>query len=124
MSDAEALVVRFLRALEARDLDGASGCLALDVQMVFPGGAVFSNLDQLIDWARPRYQRVAKKIERIDTSLAADGEIAICQGTLYGVWLDGQAFQDIRFVDWFLIRDGLICRPHVWNDLAETFGKA
>jgi hypothetical protein len=124
VSDAESLVVRFLRALEARDLYGASGCLAFDVQMVFPGGAVFSNLDQLIDWARPRYQRVAKKIERIDTSIVADGEIAICQGTLYGVWPDGKIFQDIRFVDWFLIRDGLICRQHVWNDLAETSGKA
>lgn len=120
MSDAEGLILRFLRALEARDLDEASRCLAPEVQMIFPGGAVFSTLDEQIGWARPRYQRVAKRVERIDAMPAADGTVAVCQGTLHGIWPDGTPFDGIRFADWFLIRDGLIVRQHVWNDLAEA----
>jgi len=119
MTEAEALVMRLLAALEARDLDAAAACLAPGVEMVFPGGAVFTSLDQLIDWARPRYSRVAKRVDRMDTAEAADGTVVTCQGTLYGLWPDGTAFEGIRFADWFLIRDGLIVQQHVWNDIAE-----
>ncbi|MDJ0629715.1 MAG: nuclear transport factor 2 family protein [Rhodobacter sp.] len=122
MTEAEALVMRLLKALEARDFDTAAACFAPGGQMVFPGGAIFATLDQLIDWARPRYQRVAKRIERMDTAEAADGTVVICQGTLHGLWPDGTPFEGIRFADWFLIRDGLIVRQHVWNDLAENRG--
>ena len=114
--------MRLLRALEARDLETASACLAPEVQMVFPGGAVFTTLDELVDWARPRYQRVAKRVDRMDTGETADGTVVTCQGTLYGLWPDGSAFEGIRFADWFLIRDGRIVRQHVWNDLAEVRG--
>ncbi len=120
MTAAETLVMRLLRALEARDLEAASACLASEIEMVFPGGAVFTSLDQLVNWARPRYQRVAKRVNRMDTADAADGTIVTCQGTLYGLWPDGSAFEGIRFADWFLIRDGRIVRQHVWNDLAEV----
>jgi len=122
MTDAENLVMQLLGALEARDLDAAAACLAPEVQMVFPGGAVFTRLDQLVEWARARYQRVAKRVDRMDTTQAADGTVVTCQGTLYGIWPDGTAFQGIRFADWFLIREGQIVQQHVWNDLAEAWG--
>ena len=56
----------------------------------------------------------------MDATAADDGSMVICQGVLYGAWPDGKAFDDIRFADWFLIRNGLIQRQHVWNDLAEA----
>lgn len=105
----------FLAALEARDLVAASAFLHPEIEMIFPGGAVFRQLDQLIDWARPRYRNVAKRVERIDVA----GETAFAQGTLYGLWPDGRAFEGIRFADWFEFEDGLIRRQRVWNDLAE-----
>ena len=118
--DAAGTVLRFLKALENRDLEAAKAMLAPDIEMVFPGGAVFTDLSELIDWARPRYQRVAKTVERVDTAAAEDGTVVFCQGTLHGVWPDGTPFDGIRFADWFLIRDGLIVRQQVWNDLAEV----
>lgn len=117
------LVLHFLRRLEARDLAGAEVLLAPDVQMIFPGGIRFKHLGELIEWAKPRYRRVAKRIERMDVAAADDGSIVICQGVLYGEWPDGEAFDNIRFADWFLIRNGLIQRQHVWNDLAEATAK-
>ena len=117
------VVQQFLRRLEARDLISAEALLAPDVEMVFPGGARFTRLDELIEWARPRYRRVAKRIQRMDTGRSADGPVVICQGVLSGEWPDGETFDDIRFADWFLIENGLIKRQHVWNDLAEVMAR-
>jgi hypothetical protein len=105
----------FLAALEARDLAMANTHLHPKVEMVFPGGAAFYRLEELIDWARPRYRHVAKLVERIDVA----GTTAFVQGTLYGQWPDGRAFEGIRFADWFEFEEGLIYRQRVWNDLAE-----
>ena len=110
----------FLAALEARDPDAAKAHLHPDVEMIFPGGAVFHRLEELIDWARPRYRDVAKRVERIDVA----GETAFAQGTLYGHWPDGSAFKGIRFADWFEFEGGLIRRQRVWNDLAEILSDA
>ena len=117
------LVRHFLQRLEARDLVSAEALLAPDVEMVFPGGVRFTCLAELIEWAKPRYLRVAKRIERLDTSRSADGHVVICQGVLVGEWPDGETFDDVRFADWFLIENGLIKRQHVWNDLAETMAR-
>lgn len=106
----------FLTALEARDLPAAKTHLHPEVEMIFPGGAVFHRLEDLINWARPRYRNVAKRVERIDVA----GETAFAQGTLYGHWPDGSAFEGIRFADWFEFERGLIRRQRVWNDLAEV----
>jgi hypothetical protein len=38
---------------------------------------------------------------------------------LHGVWPDGSAFSDIRFVDRFTLQGGLLTTQMVWNDLAE-----
>ncbi len=116
----EETVRAFIAALEARDLQAAKTLLHSEVEMVFPGGATFHRLEQLIDWARPRYRRVAKQIERIDVA----GETAFAHGTLHGQWPDGTAFGGIRFGDWFEFEDGLIRRQKVWNDLAEVRLKA
>jgi ketosteroid isomerase-like protein len=123
MSRAEETIRAFLAALEARDLEAAERHLHPDVEMVFPGGAVFHRLEDLVVWARPRYRDVAKRVERIDVATGPAGEVAFAQGTLHGHWPDGAPFDGIRFADWFEFDGGLIRRQRVWNDLAETLSK-
>lgn len=120
MSTPAEQITALLAALEARDLKTAEAQLHPEIEMIFPGGAVFKSLDQLVDWARPRYRDVAKHVERIDVSPGVMGDIAFVQGTLYGHWPDGEAFEGIRFADWFEFEDGLIRRQRVWNDIAEV----
>ena len=122
MSTAAKRITTLLSALEARDLTTAQAQLHPEIEMIFPGGAVFKSLDQLVDWARPRYRDVAKRVERIDVSAGPKGETAFVQGTLHGHWPDGAAFDGIRFADWFEFEDGLIRRQRVWNDIAEFRG--
>ena len=112
----EGRIRAFLAALETGDLIDAKTHLHPEIEMTFPGDAVFHQLEDLIDWARPRYRDVAKWVERIDVT----GDTAFAQGTLFGHWPDGTAFEGIRFADWFEFEGGLIRRQRVWNDLAEV----
>ena len=114
------LVMDFLAAMEARDIEKAKTFLAPGFTMIFPGGAQFTELEQLVEWSKPRYQRVGKTYERFDEAPAEDGTIVYCFGTLHGVWLDGSEFDGIRFIDRFTVRDGKLVDQKVWNDMGEV----
>src|SRR6056297_2944660 len=118
--DGGEIVVDFLKALEARDLPKAQSFLAPDAAMTFPGGARFTRLDDLIAWAKPRYRFVTKTVDRIDVAGSDEGPVVYCFGTLAGEWPDGTAFSGIRYIDRFLLQDGLIREQDVWNDMGEV----
>lgn len=111
-------VSTFLQAMEARDIPTARGLLAPSFTMVFPGGVQFTALEQLVDWARGRYQHVGKHFEGIEESWQSDRTVVLVRGTLHGVWPDGQPFEGVRFIDRFEVVAGLLQRQEVWNDLA------
>lgn len=116
---ASEVVSHFLEAMQQRDLPRAQAFLASGFTMCFPGGARFSSLEELVAWGRTRYRQVAKRFERFDECWAPDGTVVYCHGTLHGTWLDGAEFEGIRFIDRFIVRDGLLQQQDVWNDLAE-----
>lgn len=114
-----ALARAFLEAMERRDLAAARGFLADDFSMLFPGGAAFARLEDLVAHGAGRYRWVKKRIERVDEA-AAGGETAVYLfGTLYGEWPDGAPFDGIRFVDRFTVRGGKLADQKVWNDMGE-----
>jgi ketosteroid isomerase-like protein len=119
MDEAET-VTRFLRLMEARDLDAARALLAEGFTMVFPGGVEMESLDDLVAWSGGRYRRVVKTFDRIDRA----GPAVWVSGTLAGEWLDGSVFEGIRYVDRFEVEGGLIRRQEVWNDMAEILRQA
>lgn len=115
------LVRRFLQAMQERDLPAAQALLAPGFEMHFPGGAPMQRLEDLVEWSRSRYQRVAKVIEGVDECWAdGDHTVVWCRGTLEGMWPDGSPFHGVRFVDRFEVEAGRIRRQDVWNDLAEA----
>ena len=72
-----------------------------------------------------RYKWVKKRIERTETVLQSEealksGDTVVYSlGTLYGEWPDGTPFEGNRYVDRYIVRDGLITHMDVWNDSAE-----
>jgi len=116
--DASTLVRAFLDHMQQRDLPAAEQMLAAGFQMAFPGAAPMQRLSQLVEWSRSRYRNVAKDYERFDESWTGEGAVVYCFGHLRGTWLDGSAFEGIRFIDRFEVVDGLILRQDVWNDMA------
>ena len=119
--DPAALVRTFLSAMEDREIDAAQAMLGERFVMNFPGTPPMRAIQELIDWAKPRYRFVKKTYEGYDAMQGA-GEQAIvyCRGTLSGEWPDGTAFECIRFIDRFEITEGKITRQDVWNDIAEV----
>jgi len=114
------IVTSFLNAMEQRDLNAASEFLSEEFSMTFPGGVSFTTLQQLVEWSKTRYSSIAKKYDQFDESYTVDGTVVYCHGTLHGEWLDGSTFDGIRFIDRFVMSNGLIQSQQVWNDLAET----
>ena len=115
----DAIIKAFLAAMEQRDLATAQSFLADGFTMVFPGNARFTTLEELIAWARERYQSVSKTFEAFDVSYQGLDAVVHCHGTLAGLWLDGSPFSGIRFIDRFTLSQGRITSQKVWNDLAE-----
>jgi len=120
---AKDLVQDYLTAMENRDLDRARSFLSPEFTMTFPGNHQFHDLDQLIEWAKKRYQSVSKTYLQFDESIGSDGTVVYCFGTLQGTWLDGSTFSGIRFIDRFLACDGKLQDQEVWNDLGESLFK-
>ncbi|MEM8589697.1 MAG: nuclear transport factor 2 family protein [Pseudomonadota bacterium] len=114
----------FLTAMEARDLETARSMLASDFAMVFPGGRRMTRPEDLVAWAASRYRRVKKRVERTETTSDEATKSVYVIGTLYGEWPDGSEFDGIRFIDRFVLSDGVIVQQDVWNDLAEHQGGA
>ena len=118
--DPSVLVQRFLAAMEARDINAAQSMLGDEFTMNFPAAPPMHTLQELVNWAKPRYRFIKKTYEGYDAMQSAgDPTIVYTRGTLSGEWLDGKPFADIRFIDRFEITNGKITRQDVWNDIAE-----
>jgi hypothetical protein len=87
--------------------------------MCFPGGVQMQSLSEMIIWAQQRYSAIHKHYEQFEESWQGDATVVFCHGTLQGTWPEGESFEGIRFIDRMEVRDGLITRQDVWNDLAE-----
>lgn len=119
--DPAEIVRDFLAAMERRDLDAARRMLGAEFTMYFPATPPMTRLEQLIEWAGPRYRFVRKTYEGFDAMQGPeDTAVVYCRGTLSGEWPDGTPFADIRFIDRFEISGTKIVRQDVWNDIAET----
>ena len=121
LADGQEVVQSFLDQMQQRDLASAKQWLTADFEMIFPGGVVMHQLEELVAWAKTRYARVSKVYERFDQSWQGDTTVVYCFGTLQGEWLDGSAIQDVRFIDRFELIKGKIHRQDVWNDLAYAW---
>ena len=115
---AVAVVEDFLASIGAGRLDEASRHLAPGALIVFPGGAVHGSLDAMAASGATRYRSVDKVREHYDAADGPDGAVVVVStGTLFGVNLHGVPFAGVRYVDRFVLRDGLVQEQHVWNDL-------
>jgi len=85
--------------------------------MLFPGGVVLTDCQQMPARAATLYRRVEKVFERFDEAATPEGTIVYNFGTLRGQWLDGTPFEGVRYLDRFVVRDGRIVDQKVWNDL-------
>ncbi len=119
------VVNEFLRLIMIPDPASASRYTAADMKIVFTGKRAMRAPAECTKFNASRYKWVKKSIERTDVVIpsaeeAARGEIVVYSiGTLYGEWPDGKPFEGNRYVDRYVVKNGLITQMDVWNDSAE-----
>jgi hypothetical protein len=113
------IVEKYLEASMIPDPVAAAKYIAKDVRITFTGGRQFRHPSDCAAFNARRYAWVKKKMERSDVVPGADETIVYNTGTLYGAWPDGTPFEGNRYVDRFVVRNGLIVDMQVWNDSAE-----
>jgi hypothetical protein len=119
--DPVATVEEFLRIMMIPDPEGARRFVAPEMRIRFTGGRAMSDITECSAFNAMRYAWVKKRFERSELVAGATTAEAIVYnlGTLYGEWPDGMAFEGNRYVDRYVLRDGLIVQMDVWNDSAE-----
>ncbi len=116
---ARRVVEAFLVASMVPDPETAASYMAEGVKITFTGGRTFGHPRETAGFNARRYRWVKKRMDRFDVA-PGDGETVVYSiGTLYGAWPDGSEFEGNRYVDRFVVRDGLIVQMDVWNDSAE-----
>jgi hypothetical protein len=115
------LVNEYLRVVMIPDPDAARRFVAPDLRIVFTGGRAMREPADCTAFNAGRYRWVKKRIERTETVAGATREESVVYslGTLHGEWPDGSAFEGNRYVDRYVVRQGLITELQVWNDSAE-----
>ena len=119
------VVDEFLRLVMIPDPASASRYTAPGMRITFTGGRAMHGPADTTAFNKARYKWVKKRIERtetvtLSTQAGAPGETVVYSlGTLHGEWPDGTPFEGNRYVDRYVVRDGLITEMDVWNDSAE-----
>ncbi len=109
----------FFAAMSARDLPRLQTVLAPGFVMTVSGNQRFTRLEDFFAHSRARQGAVRKHIEGFDVSFNGDSAVVYSFGTMSGTWLDGSAFQGVRFIDRFGLQSGLITTLDVFSDMAE-----
>lgn len=115
------IVDRFLQLIMIPDPAQARHFVAQDLKIVFTGGVAMTDPSECAAYNAKRYAWVRKKFDRYEVVEGASDQqtIVYSLGTLYGTWPDGQPFEANRYVDRYVIENGMITEMHVWNDSAE-----
>jgi hypothetical protein len=121
VAEAKAIVERYLELSMIPDPEAASAFVAPSFELVFTGGRRFAGPAESAAFNARRYASVKKRFLRTDAALDPEtGDVHVYNtGYLYGAWPDGTPFETNRYLDRFVVRDGLIVRTDVWNDSAE-----
>ena len=124
------VVDEFLRLIMIPDPAAARRHTAPDLRIRFTGNREMRDPAECTAFNQSRYRWVKKRIERTETVSAvthhlpgaaddAEETVVYSVGTLYGEWPDGTPFEGNRYIDRYVVRNGLIVDMQVWNDSAE-----
>ncbi len=115
------LVETFLRTIMIPDPVAARAFVSPELRIRFTGGREMKDPSECSAFNASRYAWVKKKFEQTDVVEGAHPGHAIVYniGTLYGAWPDGTLFEGNRYVDRYVVKEGLIVQMDVWNDSAE-----
>jgi ketosteroid isomerase-like protein len=118
--EAEELVDRYLSLFMEGRVAEAESMLAPNAALIFPGGAVQTSLSDVAAEVGRLYESVGKTITRTWSAHVGDDIVVTTTGYLFGTSRTFGPFADVRFIDFFTVRDGKIIAQEVINDAAQV----
>ena len=109
----------FLYALHRRDLAAATLLLAPQFSMRVTGGHRYTTLAAFAADAADQFLNMRKSGRQFDACDAALGVVVYAHGLMSGEWRDGGRFQDVQWVDRFLIQHGGIAELQILSEIGE-----
>lgn len=115
------IVDSYLKTLMIPDPVGARKYIAPDLEIIFTGGRRMHDPAECAAFNATRYAWVKKRYERLEVMAGASKDQAVVYslGTLFGAWPDQTPFEGNRYIDRYIVKNGLITHMSVWNDSAE-----
>ena len=110
---------QFIQAVNASDAEAAQRCLAPGARLVFPGPVVFERVADFLALSAPRYQWVRYTYGAMELAHTEGPTVVYAQGSVAGVFANGTPFDEVRYIDRFEIRDGLVLSKEVWSDMGD-----
>lgn len=120
LTEAEVLVTRYLDLFMEGKVEEAESMLAPGADLIFPGGAVQHSLTEVAEEVARLYESINKTVTRTWAAHFGDDIIVTMTGFLFGVSRTFGTFEDVRFIDFFTVRDGKIIAQEVINDAAQV----
>lgn len=120
LQEAEVLVDRYLTLFMEGHISEAEAMLAPGACLIFPGGAVQTSLTEVAEEVNRLYEEIGKTITRTWSAQVGEDIVVTMTGYLFGVSRTFGSFTDVRFIDFFTVRDGMITAQEVINDAAQV----
>lgn len=121
MRDHHGLIRRYLDAMQAGDIAMVEELSTPDATLEYPGARRFASPAALFAWSTGRHSWVRHDFQHVDPAAGGDDDdIVYVSGTLAGAWMSGKAFDGIRFIYRFVVRDGRVHETRLWSDVAEV----
>ncbi len=118
LSPDSALVYKYLRLMESRKIDKAKKVLSENFTMTFPGSMKFEYLEELINYGKKRQVSVFKTFESFEEVIKDYSNVIYVRGKLFGKSIQNIKFNNIRYIDKFILSNKKFIRQEVWNDFA------
>ena len=119
--DSAAIVSEFLNIIMIPDPAGARRVVSPEIRVRFTGGRAMTDIAECAAFNATRHGWVRKRIERSEVVAGATRAEAVVYrlGMLHDEWPDGVSFKGKRYIDRYVVRDGLITQMNMWDDSAE-----
>lgn len=122
--EARKVVEKFIKGVNERDGGVVRALSSPQLHMTFPGGIIIRSVDEFFEWLASRSPRSAYDYANIDVVTLDDCAVAYASGKMDGVTAGGVEFTNVRVMDKFVIRDGLVVAKEAWSDMAEFMRQA
>lgn len=116
-ADPVTVLSAYIKAFQTSDFDALKDCLTDDFTFTMPGGAVFGEMSEVLEWLGTQLPSFKVSDQVSETAFGERGPVVYVRGVLAGKRSDGAQFENTRMVTRYEFAGGKIASVGFWYDL-------